>query len=310
MKNNKTDESKRAVADLIVEDLPKNTLAFVSAEYTEMTNGLLPRLVADFICDVDKFPLQLTTVTLNLRIEEDVWELQANIDDFTFTKNQVTIFFTLAPKDFYYTSRSSKFKSPSEVIKTLYYGKDIDSDIQNNKRVELNQVATTDFKYLNNILRSMNSPSIFAYTLNSLNIKNLNTKGYKLKVDPKTTSYYIEDREKDYSNDSLLESTPSTIGVMSNNSFKASSLLEWGGIKVTYNESVSELIDNVVGNTISIKGHKLALRVTSQKNLYIKSGDIVQIDLPDLELTRYIVMERLAIIGSEIKFNYKLKGID
>jgi hypothetical protein len=310
MKNNKTDESHRAVADLIVADLPEGSLAFISAQYTEITNGVLPRLVADFICDVNKFPLDLSNVTLNLRIEEDLWEIKANVDSFRFITNVVTIFFSLAPKDFYFKSRSAKFKSPTEAINSLYFGEKIDSNIKNNTVVELNQVATSDYKYLNNILRSMNSPSVFAYTLNSLNIKNLNTKGSKLKIDPKRVSYYIDDQEKEYSNDSLLEASPTTIGVMSNNSSRSSSLLEWGGIKVTYNESVSDLISNVVNNTVSIKKNKLSLRLTSQKNLYISSGDIVTIDLPNLDLTRFLVVERLAIIGAEIKFNYKLKGID
>jgi len=174
----------------------------------------------------------------------------------------------------------------------------------------LNQVATTDYKFLNNILRSVKSPSVFAYTMNSLNIKNLNTKGFKLKVDPKRVSYYVDDREKYYTQDSLLESLPTTTGVMANNNFKAASLLEWGGIKMTYNETLADLIDNIVGNTISIKGHKLSLRLTSQKNLHIKAGDIVRLDVPDLDITRFLVTERLAIIGAEVKFNYKLKGID
>jgi hypothetical protein len=308
METNKNKLSK-STADLNIKNLDPSILGFISAEYTEITSGVLPRLVADFICNIDSYPLSITEVDLELRIEDNIWDLKANVDDFKFSKNVLTLFFTLAPKEFYFVSRSEKFKSASEVIKTLYFG-DIESDINDNRLVELNQVATTDYKFLNNILKSYKSPSVFAYTLNSLNIHNLDTSGYKVSIDPKYLSYYVDDREKTYTNDSLLESTPTAIGVMQTNGAESSSLLEWGGIKLTYNHELSDLVDNVVSNTISLKGHKLSLRLTSQKNMEFKSGDIVNIDIPEIDINRFIVMQRMIIIGPEIKFNYKLKGIE
>jgi hypothetical protein len=311
----------------------KLKLGFISAEYTEMINGVLPRLVVTFMCDLDLIPINVVDVRLEIYIEEgeDIM-IPATVDDMTYSKNVVTLFFSLAPRDFYYTAKSTKYSSPREVVEKLYPFEDRDSfDFSSidGSKVELNQVGVTDYKFLNNILRSSNSPSVYAYTLTGINMNSIGNIRAEEDLDflptppnynPEVVQnevlsdsvkfinltslkypYSVDESSYDYSQDFLLHSQPNSYI-----SSQKSKTLEWGGIKTTYNEDLTDLIVGLVENTRSLKDKKLSFRVTAQKNMGIKAGDLVVARFPTLELRSFIVSERMAILGSEIKYNYKL----
>lgn len=310
--NNVEEQKNRTIADLTIEEAQDGSLGFVSAEYTETINGLLPRLVARFYCDADKIPVQLTNVNLTMRVRDSQWNLKANIDDMKFNINTLTIFFTLAPKDFYYVSTSNKFNSIQNAVKSLYYSTIDNESLLDSRLLEVNQVGVTSHRFLNMMLGSLRSPSVFAYTLNSLNLNELVFNSPNLKiVDPAKASYYIEDnKKKRYLRQDLLESNPTYSEVISRNSQPSGEMLEWGGMKITYNNDYKDYIRNLVDNSIEQKNLKLTTRVTSQADLELNAGDIVQISLPDLDTDRYLVMDKLFIIGDEIKFNYGLRGLN
>lgn len=312
MRENNIEESiKRPIADLLIDEVEEGSLGFHSAEYTETINGLLPRLVARFLCDADKIPTELEDVNLNLRIRDSEWRIKANVDDMKFEINTLTIFFSLAPKDFYYVSQSDKFNSIRLAIESLYFSDIINPELLDDRLVELNQVGITNHRFCNILLSSLGSPSVFAYTLNELNINELDSNGNNFKIiDPTKDSYNIEERRKRYVQQDLLVSQPTYTSLESRNGISSTNLLEWGGIKINFNNDYQDYLSNLVDNSIFQKNLKLTLRLTSQSNLNIKSGDIVQISLPNLDTERYLVMDRLFIIGSEIKFNYGLRALD
>lgn len=301
------------VADLLVkgDKVIPGSLSFVSAEYTEAINGPLPRLVARFLCDANKIPLGAKDVDLTLKIYNSSWDLKANVDDMKFEIHTVTIFFTLAPKDFYYTTNSSKFSSFSEVIEKLYYGKDIEgADLLDDRRVELNQVGVSDHRFLNIALKSLKSPSVFSYNLNSLRLNSLNSTDFKV-IDPREHAYDVYDTVKNYVMQDLLEAPANYNPIFSKNGGTTDmELLEWGGIKVQYAKEVSDGIQNLVDNTIYQKQLKLNLRIVTQFNANLNSGDLVTISIPNLDTNKFLVMDKLIIIGSEIKFSYGLKSLE
>lgn len=310
--NNIEEQKNRVIADVVIEEVSDGSIGFVSAEYIEVVNGLLPRLVARFYCDADKIPMHLTDINLVMRVRDSEWKLKANVDQIKFDINKVTIFMTLAPKDFYFKSFSNKFKSIKEAVTSLYYS-DIENDnLLDTRLLEVNQVGTSNYRFLNTMLGSLRSPSVFAYTLNSLNINEISFNSTNLKkVDPDINSYYIEEgKTKEYFRQDLLEASPTFSDLTARNSSPNTQLLEWGGIKITYNKSYEDYLRNLVDNTIDQKNLKLTTRVTSQGDLGLSAGDIVQISLPDLGTDRYLVMDKLFILGSEIKYSYGLRGIN
>lgn len=317
MSTNPTSENQNLVSDLKfnIEELD-SALGFVSAQYTEVANGVLPRLVADFLSstsDIEALLKKNNSFELTLIIKNREWTFSATIDQITYHIVNLTIFFTLSPRDFYYQTKSNRFNSIKNAVETLYY-----SDIPEYSKevlteaslIELNQVGTTDYKYLNNLLRSINSPSFFAYTKEGLLIKHLpRDKESEItpdfEIDPSSVSYYIENREHSFLNDSLLISLPQI-----SNESSPYPIIEWGGMRVSFNRSSRDLIENLVENSIYQKSLKLNLRLTSQTDLGIAVTNIVKIDLPNLETKLYIVMDKLIIIGSEIKYNYQLTALD
>ena len=79
----------------------------------------------------------------------------------------------------------------------------------------------------------------------------------------------------------------------------------------TFKQSVAFQAKNLkVINQIVIVGNKTTKQKIILRELEFKSGDIVNIDIPEIDINRFIVMQRMIIIGPEIKFNYKLKGIE
>lgn len=301
-------ESK-ITSNIVIDELDGIVFGFRGAEYRESINGILPTLVAKFVCETDKFPLKLTEINMTLTVNNKEWRILGNVDEFKFDINIVTLFITLAPRDFYFVSTSNKFLSSDEGIKQLYFNKEINSDITDNTPRELNQVGVTNYKYLNTLLRSMNSPSVFAYTMNSLNITSMKDYKVHLDMDPKIHRYYIEDRLVSYLLDRKGYSDIITQGVASRDGKESGTMMSWDGLHITHNTDVNDLYVNMVDNSKYQKQNRLTLNLMFQYIPDISCGQVIRVDVPNMELTEYLVVERLGVITSEVKFRYKLREI-
>lgn len=301
---------KETPADLKILDSKAEALGFVSGEYSEAINGILPRLVARFICDADKIPFHLADVELELRILDSKWKIKANVDDIKFEVNSITIFFTLAPKEFYYVSTSNKFDSISNVVESLYFGSDIvGQDLLDTRPTEFNQMGVTDYTFLTTLLKSVGSPTVFSYGFNKLIINHLKDSPVK-DIKEEEKPYDIDNKQKSFIRHDLVESSPNYNVVYFREGDEEVELLEWGGIKVQYNKDLSDCIYNLVENTIEQKKLKISTRIRSQRDLSISAGEIVNINLPDMDGTKYLVMDKLIILGSKLTFSYGLKSLD
>jgi len=294
--------------NLTIDELGDEVFAFVKADYSEMINGILPMITADFICETDKFPLQLSEVNMTLIIGNDEWRLIGNLDEFKFNENLLTLYITLTERDFYFVSQSNKYLSVSKAIDSLYYGQ-IDSEITDNTPRELNQVNSTNYKYLTNILRSMKSPSIFAYTMNGLKIKNVKSNSVDYDFDPDKDKYYIHERTKDYALERNGYAESSAIGLFARDGEKATTLTSWDGIEITHNSDLDDMIENVITNTKFQKQNRLVVRLVFQYVPPVQCGDIVRVDIQDIDQTEFVIIERLGLIGKEVKWSYLLREI-
>lgn len=301
--------SGNTVANLVIDELDGIKIGFRRAELRETINGVLPTLVATFVCETDKFPLGLSEINMTLTINNKEWVLIGNVDEMRFDINIVTIYITLTPRDFYFKSNSNKYLSINEVVETLYFGKSIQSNVTDNSPRELNQVGVTDYKFLNTALRSMSSPSVFSYTINSLVITSLENYEVSLDVDPKIYNYNVEKREKTYSTDRKSYAEINEVGVTTRNGEEDSSLLSWDGINITHNSELSDLFNNMIINSKYQKSNRLTLNVVFQYVPDISCGQVIRIDIPNIDVTEFLVIERLGIVASEMKFRYKLREI-
>lgn len=292
--------------NLTIDEVEDILFGFRGGEYRESINGILPTLTAKFVCEIDKFPLDLTEVNMTLTVNEREWRLVGNVDQIKFDVNIITLYITLARRDFYFVSNSAKFLSSESAIKHLYFGNDIEATITNNTPRELNQIGVTDYKYLNTILRSMNAPSAFAYTMNSLVVTSLANYEVALDIDPSIHRYYVEDKEKFYGNDRKSSAELVMTGVQAREDREAFTLASWDGLNIYHNSDNSDLIENIIDNTKFLKSKKLSLNLIFQYIPEVKCGQIIRIDIPGIEKTRFLVTERLGLIGGEIKFRYKL----
>jgi hypothetical protein len=292
----------------VIDELKDHIFAFVNAEYREGINGILPTLTASFICETDKFPLYLNEVNLTLTVQNDEWRIKGNVDEFRFNENTVKLFITLIDRDFYFTSKSNKYLSVTKAIESLYPG-EIESDLTDNDPRELNQVNNTDYKYLNNMLRSLKYPSVFSYNMNVLKIKDLNIKKIKHDFDPQIDKYHVYERMNNYSLERNGFSESSAIGLFARDGEKDTTLTTWDGMEVIHNKQDDDLVINLIDNTRFQKQNRLVVRLVFQYIPPAESGDIVRVDLPNISQTEFVVIERLGIVGKDIKWSLKLREI-
>lgn len=304
-KRNNTPPEVNLTIDEVSDD---QIFAFVKGEIRETVSGILPTLKADFICETDKFPLHLTELNMTLTVREQEWRLVGTLDNFKFIENVVSLYITLVPRDFYILPQSAKFLSVSDVIDTLYPG-EVETDIIDNLPREINQVGTTDYKILNNVLRGMKAPSVFSYNINKLVIRDLSDPRIDFEVNPDRTPYYIHDRMKDYSFSKGGYVPANRYVVMDKDREKETSLIEYNAMRVTYNSEFDDMIENIISNTKQLKQNRLLLRVVFQNVMEFQCGNIIRIDLPNIDHTKYLVTERLGYIGKEIKMTYLLREV-
>lgn len=306
------------ISDIILTNLDDDVkLLFVSGEYTEINGGSLPKLSIDFIDVKSNFFIQkYKEVDIQLRIREEEWITHGTIDSITHNiNNAITVFITLAPMDFYFKSKVNKFKNINDVVTQLYF-----NDINNSmgglnllptNDIEINQAGVTDYKILNTSLRSMIPSGIFSYNMNSLKLTDLSYDNF-IDINDKKSLYVVDNlSQKEEFNYKSVKETPNLfLSMKDGNSTDRLNTMEFLGKKIQFNSIYKTLVENIIKNSISLKNRKIILRVTSQYSLGIETGDLISIGVPETDLSKYIVLSRLIVVGSSPKFNYQLLSLE
>lgn len=296
---------------LSIKGVDHTEFKFGSLQLTEVVGGALPTIVATYMAGLEHYNLELTEVELTLTyLDSSNITFTANVDQIDFGKNDVTVYFTVAPRDFYQETKSATFLSLDEAIDKLYWGENIVSDISDSSPIEFNQINCTNDKALYRALSSLKSPSCYSFNLGRLKVTDLN--------DPKPTIFIKEEDKTNYKVDkegnSLLKGRVRILPLFTNPVYIVDgesrvNQMSWGDKTIFMNGKMESLVNNLVDNSKFYDRGAHMVRVNFKFLPEFMSGDIISIKLPDLEPTEYLVVERIAIMKEDIEVSALLKPL-
>ena len=298
---------------LYIKGTNNSDLQFTGLQLIEKVGAFIPTIVATFVVGTDflEGELEYEDVELNL-VYLDYINLTflANVDKIEFNKNDLTIYFSVAPRNFYTTPKSESFTSIDEAINGLYWGENIVSEVTDSAPIEFNQVGTTDAKTLFRALSSLKSPSCFSLNLGRLKITDLSNPKPTIVIKPSDGTNYKLDKSGTTISKNKVNFLPHSInGAVEVEGNQRLNQVNWGSKSIFVNKGVEPLLLNMIENAKWYDRGRQVVRVNFMYLPEFMCGDVISITLPLLESTDYLVVERLAVMNQEVQVSALLKPL-
>lgn len=307
----------------------KYNFHFVKAEYFEGINGDLPLLKVSVLNNISKMDSSGVVdktykdpsdwrytheYRLKLTVMDSVYEMDVTRNSVVQERNLLTFEFSTVPMDFYFNPKVRAFASVTDAIRVLDpYPVKLFNPTPNMTPTEIHQAGYTDYRLLNRCLASLTAPSVYAYTMNKINITNLNPKNLNINsfidIEKYNIAYEVEDRKYEYNTSKhvIIDPVRSELFHAGNRYLWST---QWTNFSVVSSEPCKNLLMHLVQNSRFMQSFNKIIRISTEVYLPIISGDLVKIKVPDTTFPNtFIVKDRLMTLGSECKFTYELAAI-
>lgn len=297
--------------NLSIKGVDTQNFRFVSLQLTESVGAFIPQLVATFIAGSTNYNLDLKEVELTLSyLNHSEITFTANIDQIDFGKNNVIMYMTAAPIDFYQINKSATFFSLDEAIMKLYKGGELIQGIHDMSLIEFNQVNQTDADCLFRALSSLKSPSCFSFGLGRLKVTDLSyPKPDVIIREEDRTNYKIEDTDSSIHNGRLKRLPYYNVPVMSVDGLNRTTMSSWGNSSLNINTNMIDMLNNIMDNSKFYDRGNHMIRVIFKYLPDFMCGDIITINLQDVEARDFLVVERLALMKEDVEVSVLLKPL-